>query len=493
MQKLLITASIFTEALLKKDPSAIKFLNFASKTPYIQGWILADTIEKLIQSGVATKDIIRTTSLFTTIPIGYQLNKLALESKKKYQTALYEAAAKEFKISFIISQDSSFRFPILNCSQALKIKEDLSKIDFMDLKSYLHPISNTLDGWNMEIIQNTAFSGGNHTINFEKEFAAYCETKYASAVSSGTAALKLSLIALGVGDGDEVITTPNTFIATTEVISQLNAKIVFVDILPTTYNMDPEQLKLKITDKTKAIIPVHLYGHPADMDPILKIAKKFKLKVLEDASQAQGAIYNNKKIGSLGDAAAFSLYPSKNLGAFGEAGVVTSNNKSIIEKINLLKNHGQKKQYSYYQEGYNARMDNLQGAVLRSKLIFLDEWNQQREKIASCYNSILKNCHKIVLPTISKNCQHAFYAYPILINEVKKLANYLTKKNIEVKTNYSAPLHLEPAYTYRKEKKNSYPIAESYYTKLIFLPIHPALGLAKAEKIAKTILQFYSS
>ncbi len=465
-------------------------LNCCQQADYLEGWILANTTEKLLKLGIAKNTILKNLQGFSEIPINARLNSAALRSQNFYEIAILEEAVKVFKIDSIIGENFKMHPLYLSYEEINKLEED-TKIDFMDLRADLHPVLDRVDGDFMETIQNTEFSGGSQVAAFEKEFAAYCGTRYASAVSNGTDALRLALIAMGITKEDEVITAPNTFIATTEVISQLGAKVVFADVSATSYNIDHQQIQKKITPKTKAIIPVHLYGQIADMDPILEIAEKYNLQVLEDASQAQGAFYNKKRAGSLGDAAAFSLYPSKNLGAFGEAGIVTSNNKKIIEKIEILKNHGQDKQYSYQMEGYNARMDNLQAVVLRTKLAYLDQWNEKRRKIAACYSAGLKNCLQIQTPQIPEEYKSVFYLYPVLAEKLHQLHNYLLDKQIQTRIGYSKPLHLEPAYSFLNQKEGSYPIAESYAKKLICLPIYPSLGDKKTQKVIDCILKFY--
>ena len=465
-------------------------LNYCQQADYLEGWILANTTEKLLKLGIAKNTILKKLQGFSEIPINARLNNAALRSRKSYKNSILEEAVKVFKIDNILGEEFKKHPLYLSYEEISKLEEDL-KIDFMDLRADLHPILNQVDSGYMETIQNTEFSGGSQVTAFEKEFAAYCGTRYASAVSNGTDALRLALIAMGITKGDEVITAPNTFIATTEVISQLGAKVVFADILPESYNINPQKIKEKITNKTKAIIPVHLYGQIADMNPILEIAKKHNLQVLEDASQAQGAFYHKKRAGNLGNAAAFSLYPSKNLGAFGEAGIVTSNDKKIIEKIEMLKNHGQDKQYSYKIEGYNARMDNLQAVVLRTKLAYLDQWNEKRRCISARYSTGLKNCLQVQTPQIPEKYKSVFYLYPLLAEKVHQLHHYLLDKQIQTRIGYSKPLHLEPAYSFLNQKEGSYPIAESYAKKLICLPIYPSLGEKKTQKVIDCILKFY--
>ena len=294
MRRILFTTSVFKEALLLKKKSVIQALHDCLKSEDLEGWILANTTESLLKLGIAKNTILKNLQGFSEIPINARLNNAALRSRKSYENAILEEVVKVFKIDNILGEDFKKHPLYLSYEEIGKLEEDL-KIDFMDLRADLHPILNQVDSGYMEIIQNTEFSGGSQVAAFEKEFAAYCGTRYASAVSNGTDALRLALIAMGITKGDEVITAPNTFIATTEVISQLGAKVVFADVLQESYNINPQKIKEKITNKTKAIIPVHLYGQIADMNPILEIAKKHNLQVLEDASQAQGAFYNKKK------------------------------------------------------------------------------------------------------------------------------------------------------------------------------------------------------
>ena len=256
------------------------------------------------------------------------------------------------------------------------------KVPFLDLKAQYQSIKPEIQSALNQVLENTAFAGGPFVAQFEKEFAAFCGTKHAIGVGSGTDALWAALVAVGAGPGDEVITVPDTFIATAEAISFCGARPVFVDIEETTYNMDPAKLEAAITPKTKAIIPVHLFGQMADMDPIMEIARKRKLYVIEDAAQAHGAEYKGKKAGSVGDVGCFSFYPGKNLGAYGEAGAVVTNNDQLADKMRMFRDHGQPKKYYHDMIGWNARMDGFQGAVLSVKLKHIDAWNDARRKNA---------------------------------------------------------------------------------------------------------------
>jgi len=264
------------------------------------------------------------------------------------------------------------------------------KVPFLDLRQQYRSIKDEVNANVQQVMDGCRFVLGKNVNSFEKEFASFCGIEYAVGVANGTDALRLALLAYGIGKRDEVITVPNTFIATTEAISQTGAKIVFVDINSSTYNIDVSRIEGAINEKTKAIVPVHLFGQSADMNPIMKMAREYNLKVIEDACQAHGAEYKGKKVGSIGDAGCFSFYPSKNLAAFGDGGMVVSNGNKIAQKIRMLRDHGQIKKYEHLVEGYNSRLDEIQAAILRVKLKRLDEWNKLRRKNASIYNELLK-------------------------------------------------------------------------------------------------------
>ncbi|MCP4297834.1 MAG: DegT/DnrJ/EryC1/StrS family aminotransferase [Proteobacteria bacterium] len=343
----------------------------------------------------------------------------------------------------------------------------------------------------MEIIQNTAFAGGNHVGDFEKEFAAFSKTKHAVGVASGTDALRFALIALGVQEGDEVITVPNTFIATTEAISQAGGIPVFVDVMPDTYNMNPAEVEAKITEKTKVILPVHLYGQMADMEQIMKIAQKHDLKVLEDSCQAHGAELNGKRAGSIGDAAAFSLYPGKNLGAYGEAGCLTTNNLGIARTVSQLRDHGQSEKYYHGMEGYNGRMDNLQAAACRAKIPFMDRWNQERRRVADIYSRNLQNNPNIQIPSVPAGNTPVFHLYVVLVDKPQELQQFLKKRGIFSAFHYPVPLHLQSAYKNRNEDLGSFPVTENCAEKLLSLPMYPELTEEQIIHVCETIEKFY--
>src|SRR5947207_1283964 len=283
------------------------------------------------------------------------------------------------------------------------------KVPFLDLKAHHAPLIDTFNGAIREVIESSAFAGGPFVERFEEEFAAYCGSKHAVGVGNGTDALWLTLLALGIGEGDEVITVPNTFIATAEAITYCKARPVFVDVDEDTFTMNPAELAKSLTEKTKAIIPVHLFGQPADMDPILEFAHAHGLFVIEDAAQAHGAEYKGRKAGTLGDAGCFSFYPGKNLGALGEAGAVVTNNAELLEKIQVLRDHGQARKYYPTLVGWNCRMDGIQAAVLSIKLRHLYEANSLRRKHALQYNDALAGIDAVLTPSEAKYAKHVYH------------------------------------------------------------------------------------
>jgi len=374
-------------------------------------------------------------------------------------------------------------------------------IPFLDLKTQYQAIKDEVLPMLTDAMSNAAFVGGPQVAGFEEEFAAFCDAKYCAGVASGTDALRFALMAAGVGPGDEVITVPNTFIATTEAISQVGAKPVFVDIDPDTYNMDPNKLEdyLKerlaphashLTPKPKAIIPVHLYGQPADMDAILDIASRFDLIVIEDACQAHGAIYKGRKAGSMGLAGCFSFYPGKNLGAYGEGGAVVSQDEDIINKIKMIRDHGQAKKYYHEFEGYNGRLDAIQAGILRIKLRRLEQWNNARRNNASYYNELLSQIPGIKTPQEANYARSVYHLYVILVENRDKLQAFLGEKGIGTGLHYPVPLHLQEAYKHLGYKEGSFPVAEEAAKELLSLPMFPELTREQIEYVATSIREF---
>ena len=378
-----------------------------------------------------------------------------------------------------------------------------NKIKFIDLKKQYGSIGIYIDAAIQKFLDSGNFIGGEEAEKVEKEVAKFCDVKYTIGVNSGTDALFLSLKALGIGSGDEVITSPFTFIATAEVIANLDAKPVFVDIDPKTFNIDPSKIEKTITKRTKAIIPVHLFGQMADMGEVMRIAKKYKLKVIEDAAQAFGTEYQIKKAGlpaealakagTMGDLGCFSFFPSKNLGAYGDGGMVITNNKRLAEKIRLLRNHGssQKDKYKNLILGTNSRLDALQAAVLRVKLKYLQKWNQKRQERADFYNKELKEIGDIIIPFIAPGRNHIFNQYVVTTKYRDKLKEYLAKQKIQTMIYYSIPLHLQPVFKHLGYKKGDFSNSERLAKEVLSLPIYPEIKKEEIDFIIKKIKKFY--
>ena len=362
-------------------------------------------------------------------------------------------------------------------------------IPFVDLKAQYDLIKDEIDEAIQNVLNNTSFIMGEELKKFEEEFAQFCDVEYAIGVANGSDALILALKACGICEGDEVITVPHTFIATTEAISNVRGKVVFVDINPKNYTIDVTKIEEKITGRTKAIIPVHLYGQPADMEPIMELAKKYNLKIIEDAAQAHGAEYKREKVGSIGDVGCFSFYPGKNLGAYGDAGMVVTNNKEIAGGIKLLRNHGRiTKKYEHYIEGYSSRLDNLQAAILRVKLRHLNKWNESRRKNAKKYNELLKNIDGIVTPYEADYAKHVFHLYVIKAEKGRDILREELKVNsIATGIHYPIPLHLQPAYNYLGYKEGDFTITEKASQEILSLPMFAELTDEQIEQIVELI------
>jgi len=348
-------------------------------------------------------------------------------------------------------------------------------IPLLDLKAQYKSIKPEIQKAINGVIDNSQFILGENVKKFEQEFAKFIGTKCAIGVGNGTDALYLALRALNISTGDEIILPVNTFIATAEAITLNGAKPVFVDINPETYNIDPQKIEKAISRRTRAIIPVHLFGQPADMSSILKIAKKHKLFVIEDCAQAHGAKYKDKIVGSIGDIGCFSFFPGKNLGAYGDAGMITTNNKKLAQKIYILRNHGRLEKYKHKIEGINSRLDEIQAAILRVKLKHLKKWNKARQKNAKIYNKFFKDTNNIIIPQITKNNKSVYYFYVIQIKNRKKIQTKLKNKGISTGIHYPIPLHLQPAYKYLGYKKGDFPNAKKVSKEILSLPIYPEL------------------
>ncbi len=365
-------------------------------------------------------------------------------------------------------------------------------VPFLDLKIQYNAIKEEIALALRNVLDSTAFAGGPFVEKFQKDFASFCRSEFAVGVGSGTDALWVTLMCLGIGKGDEVITTPNTFIATAEAITFCGAKPVFVDIDEQTYNINPDLLKRAITSKTKAIIPVHLFGQPADMDPIVKIAREHGLFVIEDACQAHGAEYKGRRVGSIGHAGCFSFYPGKNLGAYGEAGAVITNDHELAEKIKRFRDHGQAKKYYHSMIGWNARMDGFQGAVLSVKLKHISEWNEARRKNAKRYNELLAAVEEITMPIEAEYAKHVYHIYAIRTKKRDALMSALAEKNISCGIHYPIPLHLQEAYRFLGYTQGSFPIAEKCAKEILSLPMFSELTGDQITAVVKEIKLFFA-
>jgi dTDP-4-amino-4,6-dideoxygalactose transaminase len=360
------------------------------------------------------------------------------------------------------------------------------KVKFVDLGAQHKPLEAELKEVFNRVLTNCSFVLGPEVEKFEKMFAAYCGADHCVAVTNGTAAIQLVLQGLGVGPGDEVITVAHTFIATAEAINAAGARPVFIDIDPVSYTMDPAKLEKAITPRTKAIIPVHLYGQPADMDAINAIAAKHDIPVIEDSCQAHGAKYKGRPTGSLGKAACFSFYPSKNLGACGEGGAVTTNDAELAKKVRMLRDHGSVKKYEHDFPAYNLRLEGIQGGVLAVKLPHLDGWNNNRRILAARYNEMFSGS-KVVTPKEMTYAQHVYHLYVVVVEDREALKKALSEQGIENGLHYPVPLHLQKAYEYLGYKKGDFPVSEHVASNHVSLPMYAELPIEHVEHVAKTV------
>lgn len=366
-------------------------------------------------------------------------------------------------------------------------------IPLVDLKAQYVSIKDELDAAIHRVVQSGQFILGSEVKAFEEEMAAYCGTKYAVGVASGTDALQLALLACGIKAGDEVITTPFTFIATAESVAKCGATPIFVDIDPKTYNIDPGKIEPKITQRTKAILPVHLYGQPAAMEPILDIARKHKLRVIEDCAQALGAEYKRKKVGSLGDVGCLSFFPSKVLGAYGDGGMVVTSDPEIAETVRILRVHGSKTTYQHVMHGFNSRLDALQAAILRVKLRHLNDWITRRRQKASLYSQPLRKIEGIESPYVARGSSHIFNYYTIRVRSSRRnrneLREYLSSQGIATAIYYPLSLHLQEIYKYLGHKPGDFLKSEQAQQEVLSLPLYPELSGEQIEKVVTTIEQ----
>jgi dTDP-4-amino-4,6-dideoxygalactose transaminase len=362
-------------------------------------------------------------------------------------------------------------------------------IPFVDLKAQYQSIKTEIDEAIQRVLDSTAFVLGKEVKDFEEAFADYVSAKHCVALSSGTAAIQVAVQSCGINAGDEVIIPANTFFATAEAVSTAGATPVFVDCDSVSYNIDVTKIEAAITEKTKAIMPVHLYGQSADLDPIFEIAKRNNLLVIEDAAQAHGSLYKNKRVGAFGAAGCFSFYPGKNLGAYGEGGAVITNDDEIAYRARLLRDHGSLKKYHHEIIAYNFRMEGIQGAVLNVKLKYLDGWNDLRRQHAARYDELLKDSN-LILPHEMEYARHIYHLYVVQSETRDELQKHLTDADIQTGIHYPIPIHLQPAYAFLGYEEGAFPEAERQAKRLLSLPMFPELANEQIERVAENVLQF---
>ena len=360
-------------------------------------------------------------------------------------------------------------------------------IPYVDLRSQYRAIKPEIDAAVLRVLDSTQFILGEEVAAFEREFAAYCGTTDAVGVNSGTSALHLALLAAGIGPGDEVITVPFTFVATVAAIDYAGAKPVFVDIDPETYTMAPAAIDRAITPRTKAIMPVHLYGHAADMDPILDIATRHGLTVIEDAAQAHGAEYRGRRCGSMGAMAAFSFYPGKNLGAYGEGGAVVTSDPALARKIRLMRSWGEERRYEHTVKGFNYRMDGIQGAILRVKLRHLERWTEARRARAADYGRAFAETG-IVTPVERTGCRHVYHVYAVRLARREATRAALQAAQIQTGVHYPIPVHLQPAHAELGYAVGAFPVSEGLAAQVLSLPMFPEMTTEQVQTVAATVL-----
>lgn len=365
-------------------------------------------------------------------------------------------------------------------------------VPLVDLKAQYHSIKSEIDAAVSRVLESSQFVLGDEVAEFEKEFAAYSGAGEGIAVNSGTSALHLALLAAGVGPGDEVITVPFTFVATVAAIHYAGATPVFVDVEPRSFTMDMAQIEAAITPKTKALLPVHLYGQPADMDPILDIARRHKLVVIEDAAQAHGAEYKGRRVGGIGDFGCFSFYPGKNLGAYGEGGLVTTNNTEYGNTIRMLRDWGQDRKYHHVRKGFNYRMEGIQGAILRVKLAHLEAWTDARRAHAAAYRDQLKEA-AVRLPDEMPYARHVYHVFTVRTSEREQLQKSLTGEGIQTGIHYPIPVHLQPAYADPRYGKGSFPVAERAAAEVLSLPMYPEMTSDQVRQVARSLRSSYAA
>ncbi len=365
-------------------------------------------------------------------------------------------------------------------------QEGLPLVPFLDLQAQYRSIKSEIDAAVLAVLDSTQYVLGKYVADFEGDFAKYSGAAQGIAVNSGTSALHLSLLAAGIGDGDEVITTPFTFVATVAAVGYARARAVLVDIDPVSFNLDPAKIERAITPRTKAIMPVHLYGQPADMDPILEIARKHNLVVIEDAAQAHGAEYKGRRVGGIGDMACFSFYPGKNLGAYGEGGLVTTSNPEYARKLRMLRDWGAERKYHHELKGFNYRMEGLQGAILGVKLRHLESWTEARRRHAKKYIAQLAGSG-VTTPAEMAYARHVFHVFTLRVPDRERMQSELNAAGIATGIHYPIPVHMQPAYSDLGYKQGDLPNAEAAAREVLSLPLFPEMSDAQISEVVSTV------
>lgn len=371
----------------------------------------------------------------------------------------------------------------------MKDTATVEKIKLVDLEAQYQATREEIWSAMRNVVEESAFILGKYVEEFEAGFARFCKARFAIGVASGTDAIILSLRALGIGPGDEVITVPNTAFPTAEAVSLAGAKVVFADVDPKTLNMDPREAKKKITKNTKALLPVHLYGQPAEMEALKELCRTHNLMLIEDAAQAHGAEYGGQRVGTIGNVSCFSFYPSKNLGAYGDGGAVVTNDERIADKVRMLRDHGRHEKYCHEIEGYNSRLDALQAAILSVKLKYLDKGNEKRRQHAQHYDKFLSHVKGVITPKVPDTVKSVYHLYVIRVKDRDLLRKKLMEENIETGIHYPIPLHLQPALAYLGLGKGSFPVAEEAASTVLSLPLYPEMTKEQIETVADAVKQ----
>ncbi len=517
-RKVLVDVNVFEDVLSGREG-----LNFSAeilqlvKKGKIEGWVSANTYGILYylqrrrnSENVARRNVTKILKNFVVIPIRKNILSQALQSSlPDFEDNIQIESAAQFNMDAIITRNikdfKNSKIPAYTPEEFLEIfsgnlKKSISqsnKILFLDLKAQFNKIYNEIDNEITNIISNTGFIKGKAVEKFEEQFAEKLNAKYCIGVGNGTDALIIALKTLGISNGDEVITVANTFIATSEAISAVGAKVVFVDANPKTYNIDVTKIEEKITPRTKAIIAVHLYGQPADMNEIMKIAKKYGLFVIEDSAQAHLAEYklNGKwqKVGTIGDIGTFSFYPGKNLGAYGDAGAIVTNNKELAIKARMFANHGRISKYNHEFEGLNSRLDGIQAAVLSVKLKHLDEWTKLRRQHAAQYIAGLSGIKDVQLPYEPPENFSVYHLFVIKTRFRDELKSFLESNGIYCGIHYPIGLPFLPAYRYLGYTTDDFPVTAVNQNQVLSLPMFPELKKEQIDFVVRTIKKFFES